>query len=419
MCFGITTFKVFTAPGQNSARSWKRRTSMITQMNADSRLPRRAASTAFAALLLLGLPLAAQSRGHGGGGGGGHTAHSTGGGSHSSSSGGAPHYSPGPSSSGGSSSGGSGGRTAHESSGGSSAHRQPHDRGGRGDHDGRGGHGGHGGFGHGGGFYYPYGWGWGFWPGFSWGWYDDPYGYGYGYPYGGYGGYGGYGHRYYDRSDTGALDLDVSPGRTHVFVDGEDLGIVDRYDGWPSYLWLPRGTYDVAFYLDGYKTIARQITIYPGTVIDIDDRMEPGDAVRPQDLATKTHERRDQRMTYERERQGRIDRQHGDDDEDWQDRVHRDRGRRDDDHDRGGPAADGSRSHLRLSVQPEDASVYLDGQFVGTGTDLSLLRGGIMVSPGNHKLAVVRPGRRAVEKDFTVKDGEDVRLEIALESGSR
>jgi hypothetical protein len=394
---------------------------MITQMNADSRLPRRAASTAFAALLLLGLPLAAQSRGHGGGGGGGHTAHSTGGGSHSSSSGGAPHYSPGPSSSGGSSSGGSGGRTAHESSGGSSAHRQPHDRGGHGDHDGRGGHGGHGGFGHGGGFYYPYGWGWGFWPGFSWGWYDDPYGYGYGYgyPYGGYGGYGGYGHRYYDRSDTGALDLDVSPGRTHVFVDGEDLGIVDRYDGWPSYLWLPRGTYDVAFYLDGYKTIARQITIYPGTVIDIDDRMEPGDAVRPQDLATKTHERRDQRMTYERERQGRIDRQHGDDDEDWQDRVHRDRGRRDDDHDRGGPAADGSRSHLRLSVEPEDASVYLDGQFVGTGTDLSLLRGGIMVSPGNHKLAVVRPGRRAVEKDFTVKDGEDVRLEIALESGSR
>jgi len=394
---------------------------MITQTTAASRLPRKAASTAFAALLLLGLPLAAQSRGHGGGGGGGHTAHSTGGGSHSSSSGGAPHYSPGPSSSGGSSSGGSGGRTAHESSGGSSAHRQPHDRGGRGDHDGRGGHGGHGGFGHGGGFYYPYGWGWGFWPGFSWGWYDDPYGYGYGYgyPYGGYGGYGGYGHRYYDRSDTGALDLDVSPGRTHVFVDGEDLGIVDRYDGWPSYLWLPRGTYDVAFYLDGYKTIARQITIYPGTVIDIDDRMEPGDAVRPQDLATKTHERRDQRMTYERERQGRIDRQHGDDDEDWQDRVHRDRGRRDDDHDRGGPAADGSRSHLRLSVQPEDASVYLDGQFVGTGTDLSLLRGGIMVSPGNHKLAVVRPGRRAVEKDFTVKDGEDVRLEIALESGSR
>ena len=94
----------------------------------------------------------------------------------------------------------------------------------------------------------------------------------------------------------GALDLDVSPGRTHVFVDGEDLGEVDRYDGWPGYLWLPHGTYDVAFYLDGYKTIARQITIYPGSVIDIDDRMEQGQSIRPEDLATKSHERRDDRM---------------------------------------------------------------------------------------------------------------------------
>jgi len=55
-----------------------------------------------------------------------------------------------------------------------------------------------------------------------------------------------------------------------------------------------KGTYDVAFYLDGYKTVARQISIYPGNVIDIDDRMESGPSVRPEDLATKTHERRDE-----------------------------------------------------------------------------------------------------------------------------
>jgi uncharacterized membrane protein YgcG len=64
---------------------------MITQMtpaSANSRLPRRVASTAFAALLLLGLPLAAQSRGHAGGSsGGGRSAHSSGGGSSHSSSG--------------------------------------------------------------------------------------------------------------------------------------------------------------------------------------------------------------------------------------------------------------------------------------------------------------------------------------------
>ena len=293
---------------------------MITLKPAASRLPVRAASTAFAALLLLGLPLTAQSRGHAGGGGGGgdRSAHSSGGGSHASSGGG--HSS-------GHSGGGhsSGGRTAHGVPGGSAGgQRQP-------------GHG-HGGIGHGGGrgfwrgghfYYYPFGFGFGFWPGYYWdGWYGDPY-----YYPPSYGGDG-----YYDREgdhEEGALDLDVSPGRTHVFVNGEDLGIVDRYDGWPGYLWLPEGTYDVAFYLPGYKTIARQITIYPGSVIDIDDRMEKGNSVRPEDLVTKTHERRDERLRFEHERQERIDRQNGDDDDqDWHDRVRHDRGAMRDDAER-------------------------------------------------------------------------------------
>jgi hypothetical protein len=385
---------------------------MITLKPAASRLPVRAASTAFAALLLLGLPLAAQRGGHSGGGGGGdRSAHSTGGGSHSSAGGGS--HSSGHS---------GGGRTAHGTPGSSSGgQRQP----------GHGGHDGHGGGGHGfwrGGhfYYYPFGWGFGFWPGYYWdGWYGDPY-------YSPYYRDGGYNDDHYNRDDMGALDLDLSPGRTHVFINGEDLGIVDRYDGWPGYLWLPEGTYDVAFYLPGYKTIARQITIYPGTVIDIDDRMEKGESVRPEDLATKTHERRDDRLRYERERQERIDRQNGDDDnQDWRDRVRHDRGTMRDDDDHGGDhgdnrgdgrdhsmRGDSAQSHLRLSVEPRDASVYLDGQFVGTGTDLSLLHAGLPVSPGHHTLAVVRPGHKAIEKTFDVKSGGDTELEISLESGA-
>jgi hypothetical protein len=81
----------------------------------------------------------------------------------------------------------------------------------------------------------------------------------------------------------------------------------------------------------------------------------------------------------------------------------------------------GSRSsgaHLRLSVEPEDASIYLDGQFVGTGSDVSLLQAGLPVAPGTHRLAVVRPGHRAVEKEFDVKAGGNIELNIELESGS-
>lgn len=308
------------------------------------------------------------------------------------------------------------GRTARPvGPGDSEPHRQPPSRSDRGHHGG----GGH----YGGGYYYPYGYfgPYGYWPGFSWwwGWWYDPYDY---YPYRyGYGQPGYYGRG----GDLGALDLDVYPARTEVYLDGEYIGKVDAFDGWPRYLWLPKGTYDLVLYLDGFKTVARQITVYPGSVIDIDDRLEPGESVRPENLASKSHERRDERLRYERERRDRIERgERGDDDEDWRDRVHRERGEargedRDDDQDIDVQEESHGKGRLRLDVEPEDASVYLDGRFVGTGTELGLMRGGLPVAPGEHKLAVVRPGRKAEEREFRVEPGEEVELEVDLEADGR
>ena len=328
------------------------------------------------------------------------------------------------SASGGGSSSGSG-RTAHPTSpGAGEPHRQPPSRGSRGHNGGF--HGGYyGSYGYPYGFYGPYG----YWPSLSWWWGGF---WGWDYPY--YGGYG-YGHGqpgYYGRGgDLGALDLDVEPGRTEVYVDGEYLGKVDAFDGWPRYLWLPRGTYDVVFYLDGFKTIARQITVYPGTVIDIDDRMEPGTSTRPEDLASKSHERRDSRLQYENERRERIERGEPTDEDNWRDRMRRERGTmRDDDRDRDDhemdrdddreeveiPADTQGKGRLRLEVEPEDASVYVDGRFVGTGTELGLMRGGLPLAPGEHRLAVVRPGRKAEERDFKVEPGADIKLDVELEA---
>ncbi|HEV7784934.1 MAG TPA: hypothetical protein VGQ28_06325, partial [Thermoanaerobaculia bacterium] len=219
---------------------------MKTPRPSGRRFRAEAVPLALAALLAVSIPAHARG-GHSGGGhsGGGHS-----GGSRSSHSSGSH---------------GSTGRTAHQVPG--TGHS--HDGGHGGHFDGHGHFGGHGRIFIGGGFYdpfffnfyYPYGYWGGYWPDY------DPY-------------YSTRPREYYDRDEMGALDLDVSPGRTHVFVDGKDMGVVDNFDGWPDYLWLPKGTYDVAFYLDGYKTIARQISIYPGNVIDIDDRMESGTSVR-------------------------------------------------------------------------------------------------------------------------------------------
>lgn len=246
----------------------------------------------------------------------------------------------------------------------------------------------------------------------------SPYWYGFwyrGYPawYYGPGAYSyPYRHGYNDRDALGALDLDVSPAKTEVYLDGHYIGVVDQYDGFPQYLWLEKGTYDLVLFKDGFSTISRQITIYPGLVISVDDRMEPGDSVRPEDLATKTHERRDARIRDEEERREQLERDGRD--EDWRDRVRDDR-----DHWRDGEDGDRStrdRGRVRIDVEPGDASVYLDGKFVGTGAELAELRSGLLLEPGSHKLSIVRPGYKATEKQFEVEAGETTDLEIELDS---
>ena len=133
------------------------------------------------------------------------------------------------------------------------------------------------------------------------GWDDYPYSYGYGY--------------YHGSPATTSADARPAPSTsTSPRAAPRSSSTARTWARWtPStagrgYLWLPQGTYDVAFYLDGYKTVARQITVYPGTVIDIDDRLEPGDRSVPRTSPPRRTERRDDRMRYERERRERIDR---------------------------------------------------------------------------------------------------------------
>ncbi|HYG64427.1 MAG TPA: PEGA domain-containing protein [Thermoanaerobaculia bacterium] len=286
--------------------------------------------------------------------------------------------------------------------------RQPsHRRGG-------GGGGGRGGYYYGDGWHRPWYGGWGWW-GYGW--------HGYGYPpYYGPGGYPYYGA--YREDVLGALDLDVSPGRAQVYLDGRYLGTVDAYDGFPRYLWLEKGTYDLVLFLDGYRTVARQVSVYPGTVLGINDRLEEGESTPPEQMVTpRSTERRDARIREERERREEIER--GDD---WRDRVRDERRRRDDDGydrrgdddgrddrgewgDRGDRGEESRHSNVRLDVEPRDASVYLDGRFVGTGEDLR----GLSVNPGRHQLAVVRPGYESKEQEFEVTAGEELVLEVELE----
>jgi hypothetical protein len=92
----------------------------------------------------------------------------------------------------------------------------------------------------------------------------------------------------------------------------------------------------------------------------------------------------------------------GDEDDDYES----DEGDRDREADQGG-----DRGLVRLDVRPADASVYVDGAFRGTGRELRQLR----LTPGRHRVEVVRPGYRTVEREVEVRRGEAQDVEIDLD----
>ncbi len=251
---------------------------------------------------------------------------------------------------------------------------------------------------------YPY-YGGAWWLGWSW-WYPSwgyPY---YGYPYG----HPPYGGRVYPHGGAalGALDTDVWPARTQVWIDGRYVGFVDQFDGFPRYLWLEQGTYDVVFYLEGFRTLARQYTVYPGLVIDVEDRLEPGESIHPTELAPKETPRAEARERAEPARAAAAE-------PEWERRVRADREAA------RGPEAveaelDGAR--LLLAVRPSDAAVYLDGEFVGTAGELSDRAGGLAVEAGEHELSVVRPGYAPRAIEFEVEAGDELSLDIDLEESA-
>jgi hypothetical protein len=61
---------------------------------------------------------------------------------------------------------------------------------------------------------------------------------------------------------------------------------------------------------------------------------------------------------------------------------------------------------LRLEVAPEDAAVYLDGEFLGSGRELAKLHGAIPVAAGRHTIDLVRPGFKTKQFEIDVPSGD-------------
>jgi hypothetical protein len=224
-------------------------------------------------------------------------------------------------------------------------------------------------------------------------------------PYGGV--YGPY-HRY--RDDAGAIDLNVKPKKTQVFVNGTGLGKTGRYDGFPEYLWLPEGSYELIFYLDGYETVKKQLEVRANQTLDLRLRMQPGQSVPVSELSTALAEKQSERAS--------LKARYGRDRDRSKDPVHQREIRK--------PAPPtppaeggvldmrGESARIRLVAIPPEAVIYLDDKFVGSGRDLARSDGRVLVDPGNHKVQVLRPGYEEKIITFQVEEGQDLDIQVDL-----
>ena len=258
---------------------------------------------------------------------------------------------------------------------------------GHGSHGGHGGHGGHAYHGHGHGGYYPY------YPysyfGFYYGYPYSPYSHGYPYPYS-YGPYGGpYAYYGAPSADVGWIDTDVSPEKAMVYVDGTYVGVADNFDGYPGFLALKPGRHTITFKAPERQTFTRKVDVPAGAMLNFDFTLaKPSKGTEPAgtDLELDPEEEVIAPPPYG------------------------DPGDREEVVDQEEPPAS-----LKLQVSPPDASIYIDGEFIGTASSLRRLHGSLRLDSGRHVVEVARPGYRTESREVKLAPGERSSLEIALQ----
>lgn len=197
------------------------------------------------------------------------------------------------------------------------------------------------------------------------------------------------------------VDTDVSPEHARVFLDGQLIGTADDFDGNPDYLYLRPGTYTLEFVLPGYESEKVIVEAAPGRSF-------------PLDFALKRKQGEKPAAWYDRPEGLPVSRVFGK-------KASREKAARPDPSLRPELRAPGrehrtrtGKAALRFTVEPPQAAVYLDGEFLGTGEDLAQLVRGVAVEPGEHEVEVMAPGYESEKRELEVAPGEVLEVNVRL-----
>jgi PEGA domain-containing protein len=181
------------------------------------------------------------------------------------------------------------------------------------------------------------------------------------------------------------VDTDIHPEEAQLYLDGRLIGIADDFDGYPGYLAVKPGRHVLLFQYRGYHSLSFTLSLRAGEVVDLDQsmvRLSAGQKEEPPPPPPPAAPESGSENPPSAER-----------------------------------GAEGGRKGygtLRLTVTPPEARVILDGDFFGTGAEISRLHGGIPLSAGTHRVRVNLAGYKTVAREAEIRESEEQTLDISL-----
>jgi hypothetical protein len=210
--------------------------------------------------------------------------------------------------------------------------------------------------------------------------------------------------------DLAVVAIKTRPKGARVYLDGRLVGRSRYLDGKPGYLYLEPGSYRLELRMSGYATQVFRVEAEAACRFDVKHRLQRGGA----DTSKAPESTFGQGKPFNRVfGPVRVD----------EPKVAGypsggpDPSLREDLGSRSGSSAEVenvSGASLRFRVSPETASVSIDGAFVATARELSLMERPLATTAGTHEVIVRAPGFIEVSKRIVLEPGEVLELEFSL-----
>ncbi|HZI80866.1 MAG TPA: PEGA domain-containing protein [Vicinamibacterales bacterium] len=209
-----------------------------------------------------------------------------------------------------------------------------------------------------------------------------------------------YGWGYYPVFDYRAeVRIQATPREAAVYVDGFYAGIVDDFDGTFQRLPLTPGGHRIELFLDGFRTVRKNLYLQPGSTIKMHDTLVPlaaGETSEPPEVAPPVPPPPDGSYNEPRGAAPRS-----------APPVVRRGGRPE----RGDAEGFGT---LVLHVQPREAEVSIDGQRWLTSGDGEFE---VQLPAGRHRVEVELQGFQRFSTEVDVRDDAPTPINISLTRG--